>query len=462
MNKNYNLIYIFADQLRYSSLGCNGDEIAITPNIDAFAKAGTNMINACSSHPLGSPYRASLFTGKYSVSTHMVMDSLHMKPCHDTFAEILDSSGYDVDFIGKWHLYSNKKENGENVRNSFVPEGEDRLGFNGYFSAYDNHSRYYAPEAYFHLNSPFKMFYKGFEPDHQTELAQDRIKYHAERKENFALFLSYATPHGDWDKNNVPADYYKLFENTVFPRPANFSENGDERGDYLSKLSSKDIPMIDEWKRCYYAMIANLDVNFGKVLKTVKDCKLEKDTIIVFTSDHGEMFGAHGRKGKNIFYDESVRVPFIIAGKKIKKSVNKTPINTVDIMPTLLSVMGIDSDVTTEGKNLSEEIITGKETKNPCLLMGMGPGNVWGNNREWRGIRTEQFTYSVYLSDGFEFMFDNLNDPMQMNNLADNVEFKDIKLELKATMYQKMAAINDSFQKNSYYKHKVIKNRIIL
>ncbi|UCH10012.1 MAG: sulfatase-like hydrolase/transferase, partial [Fidelibacterota bacterium] len=138
-----NLVFILADQLRYQSCGYAGDKRARTPHIDKLAHEGVNFCNAVSGHPVCAPYRASLFTGKYSSSTGMVINELRMNPNHECFGHILHRNDYDTAYIGKWHLWANELGNHHDPRNSFVPAGPYRLGFDGVWAAYNFHHRYF-------------------------------------------------------------------------------------------------------------------------------------------------------------------------------------------------------------------------------------------------------------------------------------------------------------------------------
>lgn len=457
-----NLIYVFADQLRYSSVGFNGDERAKTPNIDALSRECEIMDNAVSGHPVCAPYRASLFTGKYTTSTGMVINEIRLNPNHRCFAHILNENGYETSYIGKWHLYAAKLGDHFNTDNSFIPQGKDRLGFDGYFAAYNFHHRYYSPYAYYHLNSPEKIFCGKYEPDEQTDMAINRIKEHKRSGRPFALFLSIGTPHDPWKKENVPEQYYNLFKNTDFPNPPNYRRFNDLHADAWARFMPGRRRELEENRRVYYSMVANLDMNIGRLRQAIKDEGLEDNTIFVFTSDHGEMFGAQGRHAKNIFYDEAVRVPFLIRwGSRLPKLINKTCFNTVDIMPTLLSIMGLPVPSDTEGTDISASILSGGFANNNALLMGTGPTAIYGSGYEWRGLRTERYTYAVYRLDKKEFLFDNLNDPYQKNNLARNAEYKAVLEELKAEMYEKMERAGDKFRKNSYYRKNWVEDRKI-
>ncbi len=461
--KSPNLIYVFADQLRYSAVGYNGDEKAHTPNIDLFASECAAMDNTVSGHPVCAPYRASLFTGQYTAGgTGMVINEIRLNPDHRCFAHVLNENGYDTSYIGKWHMYAAQLGHHYDTKNSFIPKGPDRLGFDDYFAAYNFHHEYYAPKAYYHLDTDEKIYCTQYEPDEQTDMAIERIKVHNQSGKPFALFLSYGTPHDPWTPDNVPEEYYDMFKDVSFPNPPNYSRVNDCHADMWARFLPGKRRQLSEWKRVYYAMIANLDYNIGRLLKAIEDEGIGDNTIIVFTSDHGEMFGAPARKEKNIFYEESVRVPFFIKwGDRLPDGKNMTCFNTVDIMPTLLSMMNLPVPDSVQGVDISKNIMSGTKGKNNCLLMGTGPTAIYGDGVEWRGIRSEQYTYAVYRVDGKEFLFDNIRDPYQMTNLAKDVRFRDILESLKSEMYGKMKEIGDNFEKNSYYKKHWVEDRKI-
>lgn len=465
MPKKPNLLYVFADQLRYFSLGYNGDTLACTPNIDALSKESLNCQNTVSGHPVCAPYRASLFTGKYTTSTGMVINEIRINPsAHVTFADVLNDGGYTPEYVGKWHMYAAELGNHFDPKNSYVPEGADRLGFNGYFAAYNFHHKYYKPEAYFHLNSPEKHFVEGYEPDVQTDMAIERMEHFKNDDRPFALFLSYGTPHDPWTKDNTKPEDYAEFENTNFPLPPNYRRFNDPRADFWARFMPFERNQLNDWKRAYYAMVKNLDYNVGRLIKYLDESGLCENTILVFTSDHGEMFGAHGRRAKNIFYEEAVRVPFLLRKKGIVNGVSTVNLNTVDIMPTLLSLMSLPIPDGVQGKDRSSELI-GAPLSDPLdgsLMMCTGPTAIYGNGFEWRAYRTNQYTYAVFRRGKKEYLFDNLSDCYQLVNLAKKPEFSAIKSSLKDKMYAEMRKIGDGFEPNSYYRKHWVKDRKIL
>ncbi|HRU32926.1 MAG TPA: sulfatase-like hydrolase/transferase, partial [bacterium] len=294
-----NLIYVFADQLRYDACGYTGNAKAKTPNIDALSREGVSLINAVSGHPVCAPYRASLFTGKYTTSTGMVINEIRMNPNHVCFAHVLTQSGYKTAYIGKWHLWANELGNHYDPKNSYVPPGPYRLGFDGFWATYNFHHEYY--KGYYHTDSLVKIPIEGYEPDGQTDMAINLIREYALSQSPFALFLSYGTPHDPWSLDNVPEEYYKMFKDVKFTLPPNYKEEDDPYADQWGRLSPWERKELTEWMKVYYAMVANLDWNIGRLLKTIDESGLRDNTIFIFTSDHGEMFGSHGRRAKNIF-----------------------------------------------------------------------------------------------------------------------------------------------------------------
>jgi len=458
-----NLIYVFADQLRYDACGYTGNSRARTPNIDKLAKEGVNLTNAVSGHPLCAPYRASLFTGKYTTSTGMVINELRMNPNHICFAHILTQNGYETAYIGKWHLWANQLGNHYDPKNSYVPPGPYRLGFDGFWAAYNFHHEYY--RGYYHTNSPEKIFIEGYEPDGQTDIAIEVLKEFSSRDKPFALFLSYGTPHDPWTYDNVPKEYLEMFKDVEFTLPPNYKEENDPYADVWGRLTSEERKDLTEWMRVYYAMVANLDWNVGRLLKAIDEFGLRDSTIFVFTSDHGELFGAHGRRAKNIFYEEAVRVPFIIRWPlKIPVGyISDICLNTPDIMPTLLSLMELPIPEGVEGIDLSHRIL-GREGPEPEAAFMMGTGAVadWEDGHEWRALRSKRYTYAIYRVDSREFLFDNIEDPYQMKNLVEDPCYKEILEYFRNLLKRKMKELGDRFEASTWYRDNWTKDRIIL
>jgi arylsulfatase A-like enzyme len=209
----------------------------------------------------------------------------------------------------------------------------------------------------------------------------------------------------------------------------------------------------------YYAHITALDEYVGRILRTLRQCGLDQDTIFLFTSDHGDMLGSHRKFAKQWPYDESVRVPFLLRyPKKIKKGRRVTnPIGTVDVMPTLLGLAGLDIPGTVEGSDLSHAAIGPRKPSDSdaALTMCISPfvsHPSWGM-REYRGIRTARYTYARTL-EGPWLLFDNQKDPYQLKNLVRRPEHSALQRKLDIILSRNLRKINDSFEPAEVYRER--------
>jgi arylsulfatase A-like enzyme len=351
------------------------------------------------------------------------------------------------------------------MENHFVPPGPHRLGFDGYWAAYNFWHEYY--QAFYFEDDFVRHDVDGYEPDVQTDLAISQLRQFATQGTPFSLFLSYGTPHDPWTQANVPEAYYAMFQDADIPFPETWSDTPDQ---YMDRFKDPDWwlkefkPHYIESLRVYYAMIANLDWNIGRLLDVLDEMGLRDNTIVVFTSDHGEMFGAHGRTQKMIFYDEAVRVPLLIRwpGQISSNSTSDVCLNTPDIMPTLLSMLQLPIPQEVEGIDLSHCALgqTGKEPET-AFLQGMGHTYLWEDGFEWRAVRNKQYTYAIYRVDGSEFLFHNATDPLQTTNLINDPAYQDVLHALRKQLNAKMDSLNDTFEACTWYRDHWTENRII-
>ena len=468
--KRPNLVYVFADQLRYFSCGYVGDEYARTPNIDRLASQSCNFHQAVSSTPVCAPHRSSLMTGKYQSSTGMVINELRLSPEHECFGHVLTKGGYQTAYIGKWHMWANELGHHEQTRNGFVPPGPYRLGFAGFWAAYNfNHEYFHSP--YF-LNDTDRHIRQQFEPNGQTDMAIQFIEQAKSKPEPFALFLSWGPPHDPWDWNNVEPSSAELFRNVDLPLRPNYSDTPDPYADAWATPPPHYHQIVHDWQRAYYAQTASIDNNVGRLMKALDDAGLSDNTIVIFTSDHGEMFGAHGRRAKYIFYEEAARVPFLMRwpGHIPAKLVSDCLLGTPDIMPTVLSLLGLDPSAldavripnAVEGADRSSHALgKGGSDQEAAHMQGMGTTAAWLDGTEWRALRDHEYTYAIYHRDRSELLFNNRRDPYQLNNLA-----SDRTQTAKLAHYRELSARwrheqNDTFEACTWYQSRWTKDRNI-
>lgn len=457
-----NLVVVVADQLRFQSCGYGGDPLAQTPNLDRLAKQSVNFRQATSSHPVCSPFRATLMTGKYSSSTGMVINELRLSPEHECFGHVLTRAGYQTALIGKWHLWANQLGGHDRTENGFVPPGPYRLGFNDFWAAYNfNHNYYKAP--YFR-DTPERLTHPGYEPDSQTDMAIGCMREAVRRGRPFAIFLLWGPPHDPWTPDNVPPEDLEAFRAARFARPGNFSREVDPHSDTWARMSPEFIDQLPETMRIYYAQTRSLDRALRRLIQALDETGVADNTILVFTSDHGEMFGAHGRRAKNIFYEEAIRIPFLIRWPaRLKPGVSDACFNSPDIMPTLLGLMGLPIPGAAEGSDLSGYLL-GKSARTPeaAYLQGMGTTAAWRDGSEWRAVRDGRYTYARFRADGQELLFDNRADPLQTKNLAGERAHRARVAHYRDQLNRWMKQHNDTFEACTWYERNWTVNRNIV
>jgi len=455
--KRPNLIYVFADQLRAQSVGYLGDAKAHTPNIDKLAAESASFVNAVSVAAVCAPYRNSLFTGKYVSSTGMVINEIRAMPDPDAIGHVLTEHGYNTGYIGKWHLYGTD----HTPPQQFTPKGEYRMGWDGYWAANNFNHEYF--EGFYYGDTPERIKIDGYEPDAQTQMAIDFMREAKDQDAPFALALSYGTPHDPWERSNCPEEWNALFCDVDFPDPPNYADGSAEfwaehmdREWWLRECK----PFRFQYRQVYYAMTANLDWNLGRLLREVEELGLAEDTVLIFTSDHGEMFGSHGRIAKSIFYEEAVRVPFLIRQPgRIAPRESDVCLNTPDIAPTLCGLLRLPVPSSYEGMDLSTHALTGEgQEPDAALLQGMGAVYQWRDGYEWRAVRDKRRTFAIEREGRVEHLYDNVADPYQLRNIEDPA----LRSHYRRLLKEKMALFDDTFEACTWYGEHWVKDKVIL
>lgn len=425
-----NIVYILTDQWRASALGYAGDPNVKTPNLDKFAEEAVNFANAVSVCPVCTPHRASLLTGRYPTSTGMFLNDLYLPDEELCMAEIFKTEGYNTAYLGKWHLDGHGRIN--NV------EPERRQGFDYWKALECSHN--YNKMAYYENDDPKIKYWEGYSPYALAADANLYLTNHANAENPFLLFVSIATPH--FPHHSAPQEYKDMYPKEKLKLSLNVPEEWEER--------------TREELQGYYGHCTATDKAIGSILDKIKELKLDENTIVVFTSDHGEMMGSHGMRPfmKQLAWDESVKVPFLIHYPGIgenKGAVVNAPINTPDILPSLLGLTNIEIPESVEGENLSNLITNpNPETDRVALIMNLCPFTSEYKYPEYRAIRTKKYTYARTL-DGPDKLFDNLKDPCQMNNLLGKSEFRKLQQELDAKLNEALQKTGDDFKPRDYY-----------
>jgi len=432
-NKEPNVVYILTDQWRASALGYSGDPNVKTPNLDKFAEEAVNFANAVSVCPVCTPHRASLLTGRYPNSTGMFLNDLYLPDEELCMAEIFKAEGYNTAYLGKWHL------DGHGRTNNVDPER--RQGFDYWKALECSHD--YNKMPYYVNDNPEMKYWEGYSPYALAADANTYMTDHANDENPFLLFISIATPH--FPHHSAPQDYKNMYPKEKLKLSPNVPEEWKEK--------------TREELQGYYGHCTATDIAIGSILDKIKELKLDENTIVVFTSDHGEMMGSHGMRPfmKQLAWDESIKVPFLIHYPGIgenKGTVVNAPINTPDILPSLLGLANIEIPETIEGENLSDLITKpNPNLDRVALVMNLCPFTSEYKYPEYRAVRTKRYTYARTL-DGPGKLFDNVKDPYQMNNLLGKPEFRELQHKLDAKLNEALQKARDDFNPRDYYLNK--------
>lgn len=327
--KRPNVIFVFADQWRAQATGYAGDPNVQTPNLDALARESVNFSQAVSGCPVCAPYRASLMTGQYPTTHGVFLNDVGLRTDSVKLAEAFAAGGYDTAYIGKWHL------DGQG-RSAPIPASR-RMGFRHWKTLECTHD--YHHSAYYEGDATTLSHWEGYDALAQTEAAADFVR--KRRNDSpFLLVLSWGPPHTPYE--TAPESFRALYDPAALKlRPNVPPEKAREARLALAGC---------------YAHCTALDECVGRLRQVLGEEELEKDTILVFTSDHGDMLGSQGETQKQRPWDESVRVPFLLRAPGVPgflPGITDAAIDAPDILPTLLSLCGLPVPPMVEGKDFS-------------------------------------------------------------------------------------------------------------
>ncbi len=416
-----NIVFILTDQWRAQAVGYAGDPNVKTPHLDALAARSINCTNAISVCPVCTPQRASLLTGRYPTTTGMFLNDLYLPKEEYSMAEMFREAGYATGYIGKWHLDGHG-------RDAYIPP-ERRQGFEYWKVLECTHD--YQESYYYAGNDPTKRLWDGYDAYAQTRDAQAYIASQAESESPFLLVVGFGGPH--FPHNNAPAELYDLYPPDALELRPNVPAERAERA--RQELSG------------YYAHCTAIDDCVGRLFKTVEEAGIVDNTIFVFTSDHGDMHGSHGKNScrKQLPWDESLCVPFLLHYPRIHdgQRVVPTTLNTPEILPTLLALAGADIPESIEGEDLSSCLKGETQDLDRAGLFMMVSTLDRKDIKPFRGVRTARYSY-VRDSAGPWLLYDNQADPCQLKNRIGAPEYAEVQARLEATLQTMLANNRDS------------------
>ncbi len=445
-----NIIFILSDDHRYDFMGfLNKVPWLETPNMDRLANEGAYFPNAFVTTSLCSPSRASILTGLYS-HTHTIVDNQAPEPEGLVyFPQYLQQAGYQTAFFGKWHM----GDKGD----------EPRPGFD-HWESFKGQGTYYSPKL--NINGTRIQYSdSSYITDLLTEHTLNWLD-NRKRDKPFFVYLSHKAVHAMFKPaNRHDGDYVK--EKLVYPKSYNTSKKnvkgkvnpGEaplEGEDYYGKGREPDwVKMqreswhgvdhmyhgqmdFDTFYRKYCETLKGVDESIGNVLQYLQENDLDENTIVVYMGDNGFAFGEHGLIDKRQFYEESVKVPFLVRAPGISNENITIPqmIQNIDVAPTFLEVAGLKKPDYMPGKSLIPLLKEEKSEWRDRIFYEYYWEYDFPQTPTMHGVRTDRYKYIRYhgIWDSNEF-YDLENDPYEMNNLIASPEHQELIKELAGEIY---------------------------
>ncbi len=406
-----NVLFVLAGGWRAQSL----DDLRL-PNLQAIAKQGVIFERLYTCYPQSTPARAALITGRYPFACGVRSDIAPLPVDQPSIAQQLRSAGYRTGFIGEWRLDGTEEP-------GFVPPGPRRHGFD-YWAAFNRGRRYF--DSIYFRDTPEPIHRSGFEPDYQTALAIDFIKQSGPKP--FYLFLSWGPPHQPLTPPDRSAHLYD-------PRKIRLRANVPPEQEETTQ---------DRYAR-YYALCSALDDNLGRLARALDEQHLTGDTVVVFTSDSGEMLGSQGLDDDVQPFEEAVRVPLIIRYPATLDSGGKNDalVSSVDLMPAILRFCGAEVPDNVQGLDLS------------ARRQSVYSSGRLGEPDEWRMLTRGLDKLVVDRALNVTHLFNLGLDPFELENLARDPS-QDLKRdELKALLRDWMRRTGDGMDPSGLKKRGV-------
>jgi len=422
-----NILLLLADDQRADAMGCAGNKYIKTPNIDKLADSGLRFTNCyvMGGHhgAISAPSRAMLLSGKYLFHVYDKLAGVETMPMH------FEENGYTTFGTGKWH----------NEKSAF--EASFQKGEHVFLGGMADH--FNIPVCNLgtdgKLSEPVK---KGYSTDLFAGAAVNFIESYAgsDRENPFFCYVAFTVPH---DPYSPRSDYIDRYSPDSLRLPGNFLP--------LHPFAFDDLLVRDEnltgWPRDpdtiksiladYYGLISHLDEKIGEIIQTLKENNLFDNTIIIYAADNGLAIGSHGLLGKQNLYEHSTRVPLIISGPGIpKRKVTDALVYLFDIYPTLAELSSLSAPVNIDGESLVP-VITGISKEVRSSLFTAYRNTV-------RAVRTTEWKLIRYPERDFTQLYNLRNDPLELNNLAEDEGFQSKADEMSELMKDWQKKVNDT------------------
>lgn len=422
-----NVVMVLTDDQRWDDLSCAGHPFLKTPNLDRLAAEGVRFSNAFVTTSLCSPSRASYLSGLYAHTHGVINNFTEYPPQLPSYPRALHEAGYRTAYIGKWHM-------GED-------NDQPRPGFD-YWASHRGQGKYYDTE--FNINGKRQML-QGYYTHRVTELATNWLKKESARP--FLMILGHKAPHGVW----IPEKKYEtVFDNLPMNPPRSAPIDSGKPSwvrDRIRTWHGIEGPLygtrdFGKFMRTYHATILSVDDSVGELYATLRAIGELDNTVIVFASDNGFLLGEHGSIDKRTMWEESIRVPLLVRYPGLAPSpkvVDRMVLN-VDLAPSLLETCGLPAPPKVHGRSWKKLVQGGDPDWRKAWYYEYNFESEFPYTPNVRGVRTDQWKYLHYPNgegqrDTYKAELYNLEqDPLEMKNLIDAPEAKEMLASLRSTM----------------------------
>ena len=419
-----NVLLIITDEHNFRTLGCYRDlmpreqaemwglgAVVPTPNFDRLAKEGVICTRAYATAPVCSPCRAAMITGRYPHMTGVPTNNHVLDRSIPTLADRLNEAGYRTGFIGKWHL-------GGTGKPEWAPKVDGGFQFTKYMFNRGHWKKFDIKSG-----KPMVGARKGGKPTYGVEGADNKtfstdwltdraIEFMTDKKDSKPFFavISYPDPHGP---NTVRPPYDHRFDELPFRAPRTY-RSGTPSPKWLGPAKKHPVFRGIDMSR-YFGMVQCLDDNIGRMMAQMKDAQCLDNTLIIMTSDHGDLCYEHDRQNKGNPYEGSARVPMILRHPKLiaADQVYSDPVGTVDVTPTVMGLLELGSTPADQGRDLSS-MLSAPQTKNsdkrPITFLRNS-----GVKPQWVAAIDARFKLIISVNDT-PWLFDNREDADELKN----------------------------------------------
>ena len=392
-----NIIFAFSDEHRWQSMSFTELPELKTPMMARLAQEGASFVNCISNNPICVPARTMIMTGKWPYATRAlenngaVLDAANQP----RLGKVFSAAGYKTFYVGKWHI---------GMRPEIAGFSQTQVWENT-----DHHWN-----SFYNENGK-RTFYKGYNATGMTEQALKFMETCAQARQPFFVMVGWNPPHAVF--TDPPDDMKALYPLGSLPHRPNFSVKDKHKEDEAAAYQG------------YHAHISAIDRELGRLLQRLDALKLAQNTIVIYTSDHGSMFGSQGKGSKRHPEEESIRIPFLARwpGKIPAGTRPQQLLGHIDFFPTLCGLAGLPVPASCHGANLAPAVC-GEPVPGPDSQFIMHISNKKDADKVaddskalvfrpyFRGVRTKQYTYAIGVH-GPWLLYDNQKDPYQQKNL---------------------------------------------